>query len=305
MTTLLTLPVAALALLLSGCAIDPDSRMPGSAARPLKIATWNMEHLAEVNGMGCRPRTDADYADLRSHVARLDADVIAFQEVETRAAAERVFDPARYDVVISGRPISGRGGGCYGAPGQSIRQQDVGFAVRKGVAWTRNPDVKELGLGNPDLRWGVDITVAGREPLRLLAIHLKSGCNSGQAPGDADCPVLFSQGPVLARWIDARTRAGEAFAILGDWNRRLAARNDQFFASLDRAEPAAADLTLTSEGRGATCKSRYREFIDFIVVGAEALKRVAPDTFSEYTYGVSEDAHPSDHCPIAIGLRPS
>lgn len=303
MTLSKMLPTAMIAGLLAGCASGPSLRTSDAAGRPLKIATWNLEHLAEANGVGCRPRTFADYAALRSHVAKLDADVIAFQEVETKGAAERVFDPATYDVIISNRPNSGRGGGCYGAPGQSIRKQDVGFAIRKGVRWTRNADVQDLGLGNPDLRWGVDITLKQGAPLRLLAVHLKSGCNSGRAASDADCPVLFNQEPVLERWIDARVTAGEAFAILGDWNRRLSARDDQFFSSLDRTAPVDADLTLTNDGKAATCKSRYREFIDYIVVAAKALSRVVPGSFAEYTYGVPEDAHPSDHCPVSVAVR--
>ena len=77
---------------------------PTREADSLKIASWNMEHLAERDGEGCSPRTEADYARLRDHAAALNADVIAFQEVQNKAAAERVFDPALYDVVMSSRP---------------------------------------------------------------------------------------------------------------------------------------------------------------------------------------------------------
>ncbi|UUX98722.1 endonuclease/exonuclease/phosphatase family protein [Sphingomonas sp. J315] len=206
--------------------------------------TWNLEHLAERNGEGCRPRSDADYAALRAHAVALGADVIAFQEVESRATAERVFDPASYDVVMSARPQTRRGDSCYGAPGQQIRHQGVGFAVRKGLRWTRHTDFSALGLGNPDLRWGVDITIEGRRPLRLLGVHLKSGCNSGNAPTDRDCPVLFSQLPVLERWIDARAGEGYAFAVLGDWNRRIAARGDAFYSEIDDGDPVGADLDI-------------------------------------------------------------
>ncbi len=240
---------------------------------------------------------------MRSEAATLHADVIALQEVETKAAAERVFDPALYNVVISGRPMSRRGGACNGKSGLSIRQQDVGVAIRKGVNWTRNPDVRALGLGNPDLRWGVDITVRGSKPLRLLAVHLKSGCNIGRDAADADCPVLFSQEPVLKKWVDDRVRKSEAFAILGDWNRRLASTSDQFFAALDRPQPRAADLTLTNDGRPATCNPRYREFIDYTVAGAEAAKLVVPGSCAEYTYGAPVDQHPSDHCPVSVSFR--
>lgn len=145
-------------------------------------------------------------------------------------------------------------------------------------------------------------TVRGSKPLRLLAVHLKSGCNTGRDAADADCPVLFNQEPVLKAWIDKRVGAGEAFAILGDWNRRLASTGDQFFAALDRTQPKAADLTLTNDGRQATCNPRYREFIDYIVVGSDAAKRVVPGSFAEYTYGVPVEQHPSDHCPVSIGF---
>lgn len=288
---------------LSSCTTSPPPSIGTAQSRAIRVATWNMEHLAEANGVGCRPRTDADYARMRSDAAALNADVIAFQEVETKAAAERVFDPALYDVVISGRPMTGRGGACNGKSSLSIRQQDVGFAIRKDINWIRNPDVQGLGLGNPDLRWGVDITVRGSKPLRLLAVHLKSGCNIGRDANDADCPVLFNQEPVLKTWIDDRVRSGEAFAILGDWNRRLASTGDQFFAALDRPQPEAADLVLTNEGRSATCNPRYREFIDYIVAGAEAAKLVVPGSFAEYTYGVPVEQHPSDHCPVSVGFR--
>lgn len=289
------------AITVTGCAPVPSA--PTAQKGVLRLATWNLEHLAETNGVGCRPRQDADYAELRRHADALNADVIALQEVESKAAAERVFDPARYDVVMSGRPPSGRGGGCYGPPGQLIRHQAVGFAIRKGIRWVRNPDATDLALGNPDLRWGVDITVAGPNPLRLLAVHLKSGCNTGRSATDPDCPVLFAQLPVLERWIDSRAQASEPYAVLGDWNRRLAARDDQFFGALDREQQPGADLELADKGRGATCKARYREFIDHIVAGPKVAARIVPGSFAEYVYGVPEADHPSDHCPVSVLIK--
>lgn len=84
--------------------------------------------------------------------------------VQDRAAAERVFDPAVYEVVMSSRPPSERGCECRGQPGAKIQNQGVGFAIRKGLDWTRHPDLAALGLRSPDLRWGVDVTVAGDGP---------------------------------------------------------------------------------------------------------------------------------------------
>ena len=95
----------ALCLLATACTA-PQAR-PDAPAATLTLASWNMEHLAEHNGTGCRPRTDADYAAMRAYADALQADVIAFQEVESRAAAERVFDllmgsdvPPRKDFIV-------------------------------------------------------------------------------------------------------------------------------------------------------------------------------------------------------------
>ncbi|ANB18726.1 endonuclease/exonuclease/phosphatase family protein [Dokdonella koreensis] len=289
--------VGLLLLVLAGCGLAPPHK-----AGDLKIASWNLEHLAEADGSGCRPRTEADYAALRRYADQLDADVVAFQEVESAQAARRVFPPDRYDIVFSRRPDSGRHGYCRRGGeegGLTIRQQSVGFAIRKGLPYARHPDLSALALGNPDLRWGVDVTVRGAQPVRLLALHLKSGCSSG-AKAEA-CPTLFDQMPVVGQWMAARRDEGVAFAVLGDWNRRLALAGDPLWPQL--AQAAGVPLTDAAGGRGATCKQRFRDFIDHIVLGPAAAGRLAPDSFEEFTYGVAEAEHPSDHCPIAVRLR--
>ena len=80
--------LATLSLLMVSCEGLPGRDAAPAPAATLTLASWNMEHLAEANGSGCRPRTDADYAAMRAYVDALAADVIAFQEVESKAAAE-------------------------------------------------------------------------------------------------------------------------------------------------------------------------------------------------------------------------
>lgn len=290
-----------LLVLLAGCA--PQSTRQSDLARPFKIATWNLEHLAEANGLGCRPRNDADYAGLRDYATRLGADVVAFEEVENLAAAQRVFAPDRYDIVMSTRPDSGRNGFCGhdSTDGPHIRTQNTGFAIRKGIRYVRHPDLSQLGLGNPDLRWGVDVTLTGSRPLRLLALHLKSGCSAGSER--EPCPVLFDQVPVLRQWIAARHDEGTDFVMLGDWNRRLALPDDLFWKQLTDGLPPDAMLVDAANGRGATCVARYPDFIDHIVMSPAAAARRVKDSFEEFTYGVPEDQHPSDHCPVAVTLE--
>lgn len=291
-------PIAAVAsLVLASCASAPVPNVAPSASAGIKIASWNMEHLAEANGTGCRPRTDADYAAMRRYVDALDADVVAFQEVESKAAAERVFDPSIYNVVIEDRVGSDRGGECRGSEGLTIRAQRTGFAVRKTIAFELQSDFTELQIGNDDLRSGVDLVVRprGAAPMRLLSVHLKAGCSSGDR--NEACAVLFDQVPVLERWIDQRASEGVRFAVLGDFNRRLAMTDDTVWAEWDDASPANADLALASGEQQAACNPRYRDFIDFIV-----LDRRAHDDLIDFEEQTFAGEGLSDHCAIAARL---
>lgn len=290
-TSLLTAALALSAVACTG-ALDRDAAPRASAG--LRIASWNLEHLAERDGSGCRPRTDADYRALRAHADALDADVIAFQEVETQAAAERVFDPARYTVVIETRAGTADRGEC-GRDGGRLNAQRTGFAIRKGVRFDRQPDLAALQLGDPDLRSAVDVIVRpqGAEPVRLLSVHLKSGCNVGRER--EACPVLFQQVPVLERWIDARAAEPVRFAVLGDFNRRLALPNDAVWADWDDATPANADLSLAAGDRPARCNPRYSDFIDHIVLDRRAAN--VSSGFAEHTYAGEAL---SDHCAVSV-----
>ena len=294
-TSPLAVLVAGLSLAVSGC-LGASSPAPAEGG-PLRLAAWNMEHLAEANGTGCRPRTDADYEALRVYALALNADVIAVQEVESKTAVERVFDPSRYVVVVEDRVSSGRGGACRGEEGLTIRDQRTGFAIRSGLAFDRQADLVALQLGNADLRSGVDIVVRpqGGEPVRLLSVHLKSGCSSGNR--NESCPTLMQQVPVMEAWIDRRAAEDMRFAVLGDFNRRLAQASDTVWAEWDDAQPADADLSMAAGTTGARCNPRYPDFIDHIVPD----RRAAADQigFEERTY---EGEALSDHCAIIVTL---
>lgn len=290
--------LASLCLLTASCEGLPGRDAAPPSAATITLASWNMEHLAERNGSGCRPRTDADYAAMRAYADALAADVIAFQEVESKAAAERVFDPSRYTIEIEQRVGTGRKGECGGRPGLTVNAQRTGFAIRKGLVFERQADVTDIQVGNPDLRSGVDLVVrpASGTPLRVLSVHLKAGCASGDK--NEACPVLFQQAPVLERWIDSRAAEGTRFAVLGDFNRRLVMPGDAVWADWDDASPANADLARASGDQSARCNPRYKDFIDYIVLD----RRAAADllAFEEATYA-GESL--SDHCAVAARLR--
>lgn len=299
-----TILAAAAALLpLAACAHQPSPTPPPAPApspsRPLKLTSWNLEFLAERNGEGCQPRGDEDYAAMRRIADGLDADVIAFQEAESVAAATRVFDPARYTIVMEARP-GAPGGTCGGEhKTQTVIRQAVGFAIRKTIAFERHADVTSLMIGNQQLRSGIDVTIrpAGARAVRLLGVHLKSGCFADDMA--KACPTLFQQLPALEAWIDAAANGPDRFLILGDWNQRLGLPGDAIWPEIDDGVPANADLRLADAGVSPKCDPRYDSFIDHIVLD----RRAAADMgrFTETLYAPGE-AHHSDHCPVSVTL---
>ncbi|GAB4570507.1 MAG: hypothetical protein Tsb0020_25330 [Haliangiales bacterium] len=288
--------LAGLALLaaLGGCRDQPAALHIAAGVSELHIASWNLAWLSERDQTGTIKRSDADYQRLARYADRLDADIIAFQEVASAAAAARVFDPARYQVLISKRS---------GA-------QRTGFAYKKTLRVTRYPDLTALDVGG--LRHGVDIGVElGETSLRLLSVHLKSGCFADPLSRDsAACSKLARQVPALEAWIDARARADEPFVVLGDFNRRMDA-DDMMWRDLDDGDPAPLTLTLTTAGQRSRCwGGQYPEFIDHIVLGSQATGWLLPGSFAQLVYdepAADKRARKriSDHCPISVRLRPA
>ena len=272
-----------------------------AAALDLRVATWNLKHLADENAEGCVGRTDTDYALLAERIDALGAEVIAFQEVENAAAAERAFDPERWSVEVSSRPSTGSGPPCRGRLEAQLGHLATGIAVREGLGYRRNTDFSTLAGGNRFLRWGTDLTVTrdGRE-LRVLSVHLKSGCWSAREDGfasrESDCETLREQMVALAGWIAERREQGDPFLIAGDFNRRLAVPGDWGWAAL--SDDASA-LALPTRGRISRCDERYPEFIDHLVFDVESGVSMVPASFEE---GEHTDPH-ADHCAVSARFR--
>ena len=140
-------------------------------AADIKIATWNLDWLtARADGdpelpADVHPKVASDLALLQGYAAILDADVVALQEVDGPGIAAALFPPDRYTLFFTDDHVI----------------QRVGIAVRRGIRAHRNPDVTALDL-YPDahfhLRSGLDLTLdLPSGPLRLLAVHLKTGCH--------------------------------------------------------------------------------------------------------------------------------
>jgi endonuclease/exonuclease/phosphatase family metal-dependent hydrolase len=270
-------------------------------AAELKLATWNIAWLTlrtatdELLPRGLTPRQPGDFARLADYARRLEAHVVALQEVDGAEAAARVFDPRDHQFFFT-------------------RENDIqrtGFAVRRGIAVTQHEDLAALDLA-PDARFsqrrGADITIeANGRRLRLLSIHLNAGCREGpmQASRGRECENLLRQSEVLARWIAERRREGAAFAILGDFNRRMDHPRDEMSALF----AAAAPLTRATEGASNPCWADARggrPFIDHILLGGPARDWLQRNSLRVMVYAERDPAFRdrlSDHCPISVRLR--
>ena len=263
-------------------------------AAELKLATWNLEWLTDRPAgdrelpPDAHPKQPADIDRLQQYALQLDADVVAIQEVDGPVVAAQVFPHDKYSIHMS----------------HDYVVQRVGIVVRRGLHYTVNPDVTALDVGpSHALRSGVDITLTLQPtPLRILAIHLKTGCFDRPLNNrpHSSCEELQAQRAALIDWIAARRAEGAAFTVLGDFNRHMDG-NDQFWAALRQAAP----LTRATEGHSSPCWGG-EPFIDHIIFGGPARDWLEPDTLRVLTYretGEQWKQRLSDHCPVSVRLR--
>jgi endonuclease/exonuclease/phosphatase family metal-dependent hydrolase len=312
------LAAAAVTAATTATAAAPSPDPPSRGAVTLKLATWNMEWFltpATFNTLkgGCTrdegthrwnprsipcdvaatlERSATDLTGMARVARRLDADVIAIEEVDGADAAAQVFRNYRF---------------CFTA-GHEV--QNTGFAIRRGLPYRCGPDLMELSLGD-QLRRGAMLVLFPGSPreLHLLAVHLKSGCARGSLDSGARaCERLARQVPALRAWVAAQQRAGYRYAVLGDFNRELQSeRGDGLWARLGAAGPE-APLVNTADGesfRNCFPGQTHTGYIDYILLGTTLAPALQRGSFERLTYAPADAwrLKLSDHCPVAIRLR--
>jgi len=277
-------------------------------ANTLKVASWN---IAWLGSHEYNQRNDADYQELARYAKQLDADVIALQEVESAKWAKKVLGDD-YEFFFTTKDWV----------------QRVGVAVRKSSGY-KAKGIEYLELDQGLARRGMDVTLTkGDKSLRLLAVHMKSGCfdkaldqasiakmpntNEKEEYAKTACAELAKQAIPLEAWVDARAKEGVPFILLGDFNRRFVrdiSLNHSEIQGLWQAidDDGAESLWAPTINAESKCwGGYYKDYIDHIVFDPKAKARYVENSFDQvvfepkYTREISQKL--SDHCPISVEL---
>lgn len=309
MNILRLLAIASATILFAGCATTP-SASPATAdaaataektpaVAPLKVVTWNAEHLAFPRDTGCRPRSAEEIAAMKDYAANLNADIVAVEEVASIDALGSIFPEQDWRLIISDRPDS-PAYECRGN-GFTSTQQKVAFAVKKGVPVLNVNSFSALGLNRPGLRYGLVLTIASpKGPMDIMAVHMKSGCfvDDYRRNDSEACQLYAQQAPILDQWVALHEASGKPYMILGDFNHRLSAPYNQVTRML-----MAKGRSLTNTTRNLIgCHPRYPAPIDHILVGGMVTDKITQSA-KVYPYkDMAEDAMLSDHCAVSVEL---
>lgn len=304
-------------------ALAPAPGLPAAGAS-LRLATWNLEWLLTPESFArlaprCTSGSEArraarsipcdvaaneergtgDFAGLARYARRLDADVVAIQEVDGVAAARQVFPG--HEFCFTGGPAV----------------QNTGFAIRAGLPHRCEADLRTLSLGDTLRRGAVLVLWPGTpRELHLLGVHLKSGCPRVRLESaQKACTRLQQQLPALTAWIAGERAAGHRYALLGDFNRdlqadaRAAQRGGEggVWAAL-LAAAGEHGLHDSAEGEAhANCRRGqvHAGYIDHILLGGRLAANEIPGSFMRLTYDATDAwrLKLSDHCPVALTLR--
>jgi endonuclease/exonuclease/phosphatase family metal-dependent hydrolase len=293
-------------------------RTAAAAPGTLKLATWNLEwfltpetfhqlkghctrddeaHRHDPRSIPCDvaanlERSASDIGAVAAYARRLDADVVALEEVDGPDAARQLFH--QYDFCFTGGPVI----------------QNTGFAIRHGLPHRCGPDVLGLSLGD-ELRRGATVTLypGTRHELQLLAVHLKSGCPHQPLGSHARaCERLAQQLPTLRAWVRAQRQGDHRFAMLGDFNRDLRAEHGAGVWTQLSAADADPGLVNTAAGesfRNCYIGQTHTGYIDYILLGSTLAPSLVRGSFERLTYSAADAWHTklSDHCPVAVRLR--
>jgi hypothetical protein len=337
---------------------DCGARGPEPKAGEIKLMSWNIRELATANKIYDRYlRSEDEFNELRAYRRCHDGDVYGLQEIGSLQALGRIFPPTEYILCITGQGVADERGLSPDYPRDRLTgitpecvtdaatpvstlptertnpgRQYVALAVKRSadIAISDVKDIVDLGPKDPtnghQTRWALDVTLSkGGSAIRLLVVHMKSGCTEGpiQEPSsNPNCHALSRQLPHLKNWIWNAHRRNTPVIVLGDFNRRL----DRESAEVTPTDlwdiiSGASTPTNTDDSRliyipankefkcWPTQPAAERFSMDFFVLNEKAKAIADTASYWKWRYGkdieeqTPESRWPSDHCPIQLNVK--
>ncbi|PMM84297.1 endonuclease/exonuclease/phosphatase family protein [Vibrio breoganii] len=278
----------------------------GAYATTTNLTTWNIAWLSTQSypQYSESNRSMNDFSSLSGYFHKTHADILAFQEVDSADAINKVVG-TDYHIMLSDRALTTNSHRQF----NDINQY-TGFAIRKTFKVHNHPDIDLNPSKNGKLRFAsyIEIERNNSKPnIHLLSVHLKAGCQ-GAKRNNRSCKLLEKQGTMLNQWIKDRQSNRDSFVIMGDFNHNLAYRGDWLWEQLTQgttnAVLASADSKAKCEvrsNRNPKQTHRFRNLIDHVIVSSDlAFSEPAQDTFSKndvINYQLS------DHCPVSLSIK--
>jgi endonuclease/exonuclease/phosphatase family metal-dependent hydrolase len=204
-------------ILTAACIWDaPAIEEPLAASGSLRVASWNAEWVGEET-------TAEEWRTKQAVFAELDADVVALQEIQDRAAAEKLAGP---DYAIAIAELAGE-------------DQELAIAVRRPLKFKDNrlifPEAKhEFAFpGGRDALWITLENPAGGS-IEVVSVHFKSR-RGGRKTTD---PQREEAAAKLAEWVKTQ---GNPVIIAGDFNDTPDDRSVNILETGDPKTAAGAD----------------------------------------------------------------
>ncbi len=204
-------------ILAAACIWDaPPVEEPLAASDSLRVASWNAEWMGEET-------TAEEWRTKQAVFAELNADVVALQEIQDRAAAQRLAGP-EYAIAIA--ELAGE-------------DQELAFAIRRPLKFKDNrlifPESSHESAfpGGRDALW-ITVESAEGEAIEVVSVHFKSR-RGGRKTTD---PQREAAAVKLAEWVKSQANP---VIIAGDFNDTPDDRSANILETGDPKAAAGAD----------------------------------------------------------------
>ena len=282
---------------------------PAAGERQFSVASYNLEHFMDVFD---DPYSKDESADVKSHreieriaeaLQRLDADLVALQEVEKTGALKALVQehlPGQgYEYALVN-------------PTNADRGIHLGVISRWPILSVTSHRFREFSIPQVKRTWRfardlleVVVRVSPQQRLHVFVVHFKSKRDSPEDPNSADWRFAEAR---CARRIMARRRSEQPNAwmmLVGDLNDTPRSRP---LRTLLRPARANNGLQLTdahahrpASQRVTYLRKPYRSTIDYVLIGRHLAERLVP----RETRVLQDESllGGSDHAPLIAQFR--